>query len=149
MEIALGVMAIVVMVALFRPRKKLAPAGGFVAVPVRAVRISAIKVLFGLMKSVILYAVYIGGTGLYLASHPPFWVEWWSVAMLIDIIALIAAAGLGLPGEYRAYQQNKPKNGGHSAMDYLVGIVLSIVLVTGIGLHIVILASAPGWTFAS
>jgi hypothetical protein len=99
-------------------------------------------IVVGLIKSAALYAVYIGATALYLATHPPWAVRWWELAILIDLIAFAFVPMLCFCEGYRQYTKHKPKNS-HSPTDYFVGLVLSVLLISGAGVHFLILLAAP------
>lgn len=49
---------------------------------------------------------------------------------------------MGLP---KAYIDTKPADH-HTPFDYLVGAVLSVILIAGVGLHLIVIAQEPGFS---
>ena len=119
--------------------------GHVVGVPVRVERVSSIAVLWGLIKGGMLFAFYVLMSTLYLQTHPPFWTEWWMLVGLIDIFAFALLITWRMPKSYRRYLEQKQK-GQHAPVEYLVGVVASVILIAGVGVHLMTLSAAPGWS---
>jgi len=146
-ELLIGIVigiAVMVGIKILRRRPRQSPAHLIhVSVPVYPWTFA--EVIGGLIKSAVLYAVYIGSTALYLATHPPMVVKWWEATMLIDMIVLAFLPMLCFSKGYKQYLKHKPKNS-HKPTDYFVGIVLSVILLSGVSIHFLILMDAPGFS---
>lgn len=113
--------------------------------PVRVERVSAIAALWGLMKGGFLFAFFVLLSTLYLQTHPPFWTEWWMLVGLIDIFAFALFICWKMPKSYRRYLDQKQK-GQHAPFEYLYGAIASVLLIVGVGVHLMTLSEAPDWS---
>lgn len=141
---ALGI-GIVIMVLLSKVgKKKPAITGGGVIWTPPPARVSTIGVFFGLVKLALVFAVFIGATMPLISNPPEFLVEWWYSIFFADLAVFIIALHLCFPKSYLSYMDRKSKNI-HTSLDWFVGIVLSILLFGGVGVHLAIISNAPGF----
>lgn len=116
--------------------------GGVLLITGRSHRFSHVKVLGGLVLGTLVWMTYIGVTSLYLATHPPFLSEWWMLVGLADIVGFGFCMMSCFPKAYRDYMDRKSK-GAHTAFDYFVGLVMTLVFLPGVAIHLSVLASSP------
>ena len=142
----LGIGIIIMLILSKIGRKKSAPANGGIVWGPAPAPISTIGVLFGLVKLTIVFAVFIGAAMPLISNPPEYLVEWWYSIFFVDLAVLTIAMHLCFPRCYRSYLNRKSKNV-HTPLDWIVGIVLSIVFFGGFGIQFAIISKAPGFTF--
>lgn len=140
--VAVGIIIIVFLSKVGRPKP--VPQRGIGIVVGQRERVSIPAVLFSLVKITVLFAIYIAATTPLLAKPPSYVVEWWMVVPLIDIFVFCLIFRACINKRYGRYMERKAKKD-HTPLDYFVGIVLSIVVFGGIGIHIMTIANAPNF----
>jgi len=134
----LGIGIVIMLLLMKIGKKKPAPAQGGFVFPLRPERVSIPAVFFGLIKTTLVFAVYITSTLPLFANPPEVLQEWWMVAFLVDIFAFGIIFSLCVPKSYGREMDRKSKvKGSHTPFDYFVGVVLTIVFLAGIGVHMV------------
>ncbi|MCA9303810.1 MAG: hypothetical protein KC996_06780 [Phycisphaerales bacterium] len=138
--LGIGIVVMLLISKIRRPKPAPLPPGSIVQV--FGPRFSTAGVLAGLVKAGVCFAIYTAAT-LPLLLHPPAWlVEWWYAMFFVDLAAFCVCFRLGLP---KAYIDSKSPDH-HTPLDYLVGVVLTVVLIAGIGIHLVTIAQEPGFS---
>lgn len=131
----------------FKHRKRRSSTAAVVGRVVRVERMSVFGVLWGLIQGSLLFAGFIVVGALYLRTYPLFWVDWWMLVLLIDLAVFAVCLVWKMPRGYRRYMQEKPANQ-HTALDYLVGALSCVVMLGGVGVHLLTVAQAPGWSLS-
>jgi|GEM_PF-3381306 len=101
-------------------------------------------VMFGLVKLtalLLIWSVVSSALATVYQRHLPakLMEVGWMIAGIVDMGALAMAVMIALPESYTTYMMNKPKSV-HAPIDWLVGIVLTIVFMPAWLLHIIYFA---------